>query len=143
MLVGLNVEVDRSVRWISIAIIDYFFNELNYFRYVFCDSGNVIRIFNSECFHIFKEVCFPFFGEFKVLYIFLIGACDDLVVDVRDVHTILNVVAKVVSHDFSDHIIADVVSGMAHVTVGVYCRAACVPADVSSVGRLELFELVG
>jgi hypothetical protein len=60
--------------------------------------------------HIVEEVPLPLLGELKEVHTRCLRVVDDLVVDVRDVHHQLHVVAEVVPQDLQDHVVACVVS---------------------------------
>lgn len=93
--------------------------------------------------HISEEVCLPFLSEFEVLNAILFGFVDNLVIDVGDIHTEFNVVAKVVSENSPNHVITKVVSGMPHVTIRVDCWTTSVPFNISTVPWDESLQLIG
>lgn len=81
-LVLLDIEVNWAFGWISEAIFDNRFDELDDFWDVFSDSGEVVRIFNTELFHIREKIILPSLSKFKVFYAFFVGSINNLVLDV-------------------------------------------------------------
>lgn len=53
-----------------------------------------------------------------------------------------NIVAKVVGEYSTDHIIAYIVAGMTHMTVGVDGGTACVPVYCLTIERHKLFLMI-
>lgn len=50
----------------------------------------------------------------------------------------LNIVAEMLGEHFPDHIIADIISGMPHMRIGVDSRSASVPCYIVAIQWLEL-----
>lgn len=138
----LQVEVDWSIRLVSVTIGYDSFDVWNNFRYELSDSGQVIWFFYSQSVHILEKIGLPVFGKFMVLNSLYHGLFYDFVVDVSYVHAKLNIVPEMPGEYPPDHIIGDVVFSMAHVAVRVDCWPARVPSDIFSMHRLELFELI-
>lgn len=93
--------------------------------------------------HVYEEVSLPSLSKFKIFDTLFVRIVYDLVVNIRDIHAQLNVVAEVVSKNSPNHVVAKIVSGMSHVTVGVYRRATRIPFNILGVSGDESLELVG
>lgn len=57
---------------------------------------------------------------------------DDLVVDIGDIHHILNIVSKVIGQDSSNDVKCDVATSMSHVSAVVDSWTAGVPLDCAT-----------
>ena len=91
---------------------------------------------------MFLEVVFlPAAGELHELNAFLDALVYDLVVDVGDVHDVVDFVLEVVAHHASEHVAHDVAVGVAKVRVGVNGGTAAVPVDLPAVDGDELHWL--
>ena len=55
----------------------------------------------------------------------------------------MHIVAEIIPQHSSNHVVANVVPGVAHMTVRVDSGSARVPSDCFAFTRLKLFELVG
>lgn len=145
-MIFLDAEVDGSVGLIAIAIFDDFFDEFDNFGDVLSDSGDVIGKLNPKIsiviillLHVFEEFVFPSFRKLKILHSFFPRVFYDLVLDICDVHPVLDVIPEMPFHDSSYHIVADVVPGMSHVAVRIDGGSTGVPADVVSLTGKEFF----
>lgn len=96
--------------------------------------------------HILKEFCLPFFSELEILHILLFRIIYNFIINISDVHTILNdvyiylnIIPKIILHNSSNHIIADIITSMTHMTVWIYSRPTCVPFHIFSIHWNKLF----
>ena len=89
--------------------------------------------------HILEKLRFPLSGKFKIFHIFFLRIFYDFVFDISDVHPILYVIPKMILHHSANHVIADVVSSMAHMTMWIDSRSTSIPSNIFAISRNELF----
>eukprot|EP00968_Pinguiococcus_pyrenoidosus_P001056 scaffold48_cov311-Pinguiococcus_pyrenoidosus.AAC.251 len=82
--------------------------------------------------HVVQEAHLMLCGELSEGDAFLLGALDDLVIDVGDVHAHHDVVVEVILHDPPHRVEAHVGAGVTHVALVVHRRPALVPKHTST-----------
>lgn len=123
----LHIEVDVPTNAVSISIADNLFNVVYDLREVLADPEHPIRSLDVQRIHLMEKSCFPPGRELPVVHLLLSRPCDDLVIDVSDVHPVAHGHFEPVLKGISDRIKGDVASSVSKMTMAIDCRSARVP----------------
>ncbi len=135
-----DAEIDIAVERISVAFVDEalddFDNLADFLRGARVEGGG----FDVQVLHVLLEVIDVAFRELEGIDAHFIGAADDLVIHVGEVHGVLNIIAAVfeVPADNVEHHSGHRVADMSFV---VDSRAADIHLDLSRFKRLQRFLL--
>lgn len=158
-LKGPNIEVDRSIWRIGIAICDNSFDKGHNLRHIFCNSGDIVRNANSQLalwwdmyFMSSKKSASHLLANSKystpssLEFLMILSSTS---VMFMQYYMAGYVPARCIRsnppalcgpyHCTSNFWLKNDEPGVAHVAVGVYGGPACVPADISSIEGHKVF----